>query len=488
MERILLIALKWIAKKLFVLACIIAVMIGAFWLQDHWKDVEEIKQSLVEARQVAGGKRADLDRLEGQLAATIAKIEDGLRELRDLDRVAEEAAAVEKEALDQLNQIGEEKSLKDYLPGLPTEWKRKVATAKAEYEAKKALTSVARTAAEAFRSQFDDSEAGKLRTKVAAKEAEVAASEQEVTRLDMAVNGDWLERVLLGARSVLPAALTVLAGIIAAPLIIKVFLYFVVAPQASRIPPVRILPLSSDPPSPTVVASSVSLTIEVGPDDELLVDPDFLQSSSKPARKCTRYFLNPTLPFSSLASGMTMLTSIRTEGAQPTKVVVSATKDPLGEVGIIELPEGAAMVIHPRALAGVIKPAAGLTRISRHWRLLNLHSWLTLQLRFLVFHGPCSIILKGCRGVCAESPDPASPRLLNQAATLGFSSHLEYSNTRCETFWSYFSGKEELFNDLFAGKSGLFVYEEMPDARGKTGIGGRGLEGLLDGFLKVFGI
>ena len=77
-------------------------------------------------------------------------------------------------------------------------------------------------------------------------------------------------------------------------------------------------------------------------DDELLVDPDFLQSSSKPARKCTRYFLNPTLPFSSLASGMTMLTSIRTEGAQPTKVVVSATKDPLGEVGIIELPEGAA--------------------------------------------------------------------------------------------------------------------------------------------------
>jgi hypothetical protein len=164
------------------------------------------------------------------------------------------------------------------------------------------------------------------------------------------------------------------------------------------------------------------------------------------------------------------------------------TKDTLGEVGIVELPEGAAMVLHPRALAGVVKPAAGSTRITRHWRLLNLHSWLTLQLRYLVFHGPCSVILKGCRGVRAESPDPASPRLLNQSATLGFSSHLDYSNSRCETFWPYFRGKEDLFNDLFGGENGLYVYEEMPDARRKAGLAGRGLEGLLDGFLKVFGI
>ena len=46
----------------------------------------------------------------------------------------------------------------------------------------------------------------------------------------------------------------------------------------------------------------------------------------------------------------------------------------------------------------------------------------------------------------------------------------------------------ELFNDLFAGGPGCFVYEEMPAAGRKTGIAGRGLEGVIDAFLKAFGI
>ncbi|MDF1659327.1 MAG: hypothetical protein P1U58_17050, partial [Verrucomicrobiales bacterium] len=61
-------------------------------------------------------------------------------------------------------------------------------------------------------------------------------------------------------------------------------------------------------------------------------------------------------------------------------------------------------------------------------------------------------------------------------------------NTRCETFVSYLRGKEDLFNDLFAGENGILVYEEMPDERRKAGLTGRGLEGVLDGLLKAFGI
>lgn len=488
MERILLKALKWIGKKLLVLALIIAVMIGAFWLQDHWKDIEALKRQLVEAEGVIEGRRAELDRLRAQLDAAAAKVTEELGTLRDLKSVSEGAAAAEKIALDHLEQLKKEKSLKDYIPKLPTVWKGDFAVAEGVYEKSKEATSAAKAAEVAFGAQLDDTEAGKLQKQVTTQEAEVAAAEQEVERLDAIVNGDWLERLRIKAVSVLPSALGVLAGIIFAPIFIKIFLFFVVAPQASRIRPVRIFPLSSDPPAPSAVASANSLPIEVGPDQELLIHPDFLLSSSKPARKRTRYFLNPTLPFSSLASGMVMLTSIRPEGEQPTKVEVSATKDLLCEVGIVELPEGASMVLQPRGLAGVRKPAAGFTRISRHWRLLNLHSWMTLQLRYLVFHGPCTVILKGHCGVRAKCPDPANPQIINQSATLGFSSHLDYSNTRCETFWSYFNGKEDLFNDLFAGESGLYVYEVKPAAGKKAGIGGGGLEGLLDGFLKVFGI
>ncbi len=92
--------------------------------------------------------------------------------------------------------------------------------------------------------------------------------------------------------------------------------------------------------------------------------------------------------------------------------------------------------------------------------------------------------MKGCRGIRIE---PAGQgRLINQSATLGFSANLDYANTRCETFVSYWTGKEDLFNDLFAGSPGVYVYEEMPDAKLATGITGRGLEGSTDAVLKIF--
>ena len=94
--------------------------------------------------------------------------------------------------------------------------------------------------------------------------------------------------------------------------------------------------------------------------------------------------------------------------------------------------------------------------------------------------------MKGCRGIRIESA--GNGRLINQAATLGFSANLDYSNVRCETFVSYWTGKEDLFNDLFRGESGVYVYEETPDARRPGGLGGRPLEGFTDAVLKMFGI
>ena len=90
--------------------------------------------------------------------------------------------------------------------------------------------------------------------------------------------------------------------------------------------------------------------------------------------------------------------------------------------------------------------------------------------------------------VRTEQPDSGSPRVINQSATLGFSTPLEYRNTRCETFVPYLRGQEDLFNDVFSGAGGLFVYEELPAARRKAGITGRGLEGLLDVVLRPFGV
>ena len=83
---------------------------------------------------------------------------------------------------------------------------------------------------------------------------------------------------------------------------------------------------------------------------------------------------------------------------------------------------------------------------------------------------------------------PGKPRLINQSAVLGFSANLEYSCTRRETFVSYARGQETLFNDMFGGGPGFFIYEEIPDVRERAGVTGKGLEGVVDAVLKAFGI
>ncbi len=140
-------------------------------------------------------------------------------------------------------------------------------------------------------------------------------------------------------------------------------------------------------------------------------------------------------------------------------------------------------VCRPRALVGVIQDPGKPIRITRHWRF-GLQAWLTLQLRFLAFHGPAQLILGGCRGIRIERA--GAGRLINQAATLGFSGQVAYGNARCETFLSYLTGKEELFNDLFTGDSGVYAYEETPAGRA-AGIGGP-LHGATDAILKAFGV
>jgi hypothetical protein len=125
-------------------------------------------------------------------------------------------------------------------------------------------------------------------------------------------------------------------------------------------------------------------------------------------------------------------------------------------------------------------------RISRHWRLRHLSAWLTLQFRYLVFHGPCTLIVEGTRGVRLEPA--ADGRAINQAATLGFSAGLAYSVSRSEAFGAYLLGKQWLFNDSFRGGPGCYLYEEVPRSSPRGSLWGRGLRGLGDAALKIFGL
>lgn len=305
---------------------------------------------------------------------------------------------------------------------------------------------------------------------------------------------NWVKRASAPVIDVFHVAALILLSIILTPIALKAIFYWVLAPLASRRPPICLLPgvsgtiLSKDGSqtywSDDTKASSVSLELTIDESQELLIHPEYLQSSTVRGPKDTKWLLDWSFPLTSLASGLVALTRIRANGSE--SIMISATKDPFCEVGVITLPSGSALALQPHNLVGVAHRKDAPVQITNHWRLGSLHSWLTLQLRYLVFHGPAQLIVKGCRGIRVEKA--GTGRRINQAATIGFSANLDYSTTRCETFASYLMAKQDLLNDSFAGAPGFYIYEEMPHFGKKTGIAGRGLEGFTDSVLKVFGV
>ncbi len=336
------------------------------------------------------------------------------------------------------------------------------------------------------------------RTREARREAGISARERlaEAQRAYAAAQ-DWTTAALgdttegmadTTLRDVLVAAAWALLGILLTPYLIRAFLYYVVAPFAERRRAIRIavpgaeIGAGSGNRVAAAEQSRASVAITLTPGEELLVRQGFLQSSPAGAELRTRGMLDWKSPLTSLASGMTFLTRVR---GPETTTVISADEDPFAEVTAIDLPAGAAMVLQPRALAAVVQPQARPLRIESSWRIFNLNAWLTQQLRFLVFHGPARLVVKGGRGVRVEPVD--SGRRFGQDQLAGFSADLSYSVARNETLVPYLLGREPLLRDRVEGGSGVLVLEEAPHAGRRKGVRA-GLEGMMDAALKAFGI
>lgn len=320
-----------------------------------------------------------------------------------------------------------------------------------------------------------------LREKLAQAELAYANVGADAQRLLAQLRVDAVSRTL---RGILFKAAILLTGIIATPFLIRLIFYFVLAPLAERRPAVR-LRQSLDANAPLILAgpSATSAPVRLESGEELLVRQGYLQSTSSVGRKSTRAILDWRHPLSSLASGLVFLTCVEGDGETTT---VSAIQDPFSEVTVLTLPAGAACVLQPRALAAVVEPAGQPVRITSHWRLGSLHAWLTLQLRYLMFHGPARLVIKGARGVRIERVERG--RVFGQNQLVGFSPDLAYSVTRTETFWPYFLGLEQLLRDRIEAGEGVLILEEAPMA-GRAGAHPRkGLEGAFDVMLKAVGL
>ena len=315
-------------------------------------------------------------------------------------------------------------------------------------------------------------------------QAAIMAGEAQLAR-------NWIARWRAPIMDVAPAAALLVLSAILLPVAIKAFFYFVLAPLAARLPPLSIarelqagdasLPL---PPQGESRISAVSQALLLQPGQQILIHPAYLQSSPVSSTKRTQWLLDWRFPLTSLAAGMVALTRLHSD--EPASVTISASDDPLLEIAVVHLPAGSALVFQPRGLVGLICDANQPLVISSHWRLGSLHAWLTLQLRFIVFRGPVTLIVRGCRGVRLERAGQG--RSISQSATLGFSTDVLYSTMRSETFIPYLRGQQALLNDRFDGDHGVYLYEETPRHGKQPGKVGSWFEGLTDAILKVFGI
>ena len=310
---------------------------------------------------------------------------------------------------------------------------------------------------------------------------------------DAQLEGSNFHKFMRPVKEALPTALLILLLALLSPLLVKTIAFYWIAPAAVRRPAIRLLPDSSGQISVSIASvgsesgqttpSRVSLPLAVDERSELIILPSYLQGMPLSAESDTQWLLDWSMPLTSLAAGIYRLTRIRPNGEE--RITVSSSTDPLAEFSLLEVPEGSALVLQPSSLVGFIQTRGDQLKITRHWRFGSLGAWLTLQFRYIVFHGPARLIVKGCRGVRVE---PAiGGRTVNQAATLGFSANLAYSVARNETFWSYFFGERELFNDSWQGM-GCCVHSETPHSDDRSGLFGRGIQGIVDTILKTFGI
>jgi len=293
---------------------------------------------------------------------------------------------------------------------------------------------------------------------------------------------------------VLGAAVAVLVSWIVVPFAIRAVFYFVLAPLAARARPIVIADQQGGDDRPfrawrrlrgsAPQISAVSQRLTLGPGDEMLIQPAYCQSQPEHVEVGTKILFDWSYWLPSIAAHLWLLN--RLHAPHPATIVVSSTVDALEEVALLEIPAGAAFVLQARGLAGVLYRRGQRPRIRSHWRLGTLHAWLTLQLRYLSFEGPATLIVKGRRGVRLENA--GAGRLVSQDATLGFSTNTRYATVRARPFLPYMLGRRALLDDRFAGDDAYYLYEEIP-ARGQAGYRDRNpLEALVDASLKALGV
>ncbi len=461
---------RWLVGKTAAAGLILALGLAAGGLWLFLKDNVDFDDWRRDVMQTLSGERT--------------KIEAALGDVHQrMDRITAEIAA-ERAKAEQAGKVA------DQLKGLESTWDRLLGNSeqqKANEEQRlkmDTMKAAARARAEKLQQEFTRTtwERDGLEVALGKKDSELRAAQAKKSKVQHYLENAW-------ARSkhwvILALALYFLG-----PTVGKLGLYFGVAPLIAGGRAVRLTPELAV--LPEVATSRVSAEIALQPGERLWVKAQFLQASDEGVTRATRFLLDWRIPVTCVVTGLIELIELKARaGGGEQRLTLSNRKNPQSELAVLTLPPGAAIVLRPSFLAGVIVPEGGKLELRRRWQLFRWQAWVTLQFRFFEFVGPCRLIVAGSRGVRAErltgrEGNPAPARRANQDATVGFTPNLDYRPVRAETFWSYYRGVNPLFDDLFAGQ-GIFLCQEI-SADGDASRARNFWSGLWGGLMKIFGL
>lgn len=344
--------------------------------------------------------------------------------------------------------------------------------------------------AAALRAQWEQPLGEGERRLLASADADVASTEAALAAVDERLGQARAERRLLEAsqgaadhlRQTLEEDGLRLGGlallILSLPYLRKCGWYFLLMPLAERRPAICLLPPALQGEA-DAAPSAPEQRVVVPPGAVLRVRPAYV--GRRDGRPDTEWVYGGWRhPFTSLLAGLTGLDRFVSEHEQ--QVTVGNPSDPDSQLLRLDLSEHPGFVVHPAAVVAVL----GDLRMTRRWRVAQLHSWLTFQFRYLLFEGTGTLVLEGRGNVAAERA-AASVTAVPAARVVGFDGRLAYRSTRTRPFWPYFSGARGLVEDAFVGPH-VFVVEKVSREEGPRSMAQRTFDLFFGALEKVLGI
>ena len=295
-----------------------------------------------------------------------------------------------------------------------------------------------------------------------------------------------LDELFITVKGHFYTAIGVLIAVILLPYLFSFTAYYLIAPIAQKRFSQKLFPNSNGTIN-LIHPPEINLQLNLMTGEELYIKPELLKNSPENASIESKAFLSNRYPLSCIASGMYGLTKVAVTEAENVMLTSGEYKGIVSKISMIEIPNGTSIILQPRTLVGVIQSADRPIKITRHWRLFSLSSWMTFQLRYLVFHGPCQLILRGNGGI--NLVDVSDDKGVITDSVKGFSGNLNYSVARSPTFYAFLTNKQKLFKCRFDQASGVVIQESLDDGTGGAfGNSGNTLKRLSEAILKALGL